>query len=103
MTMSRFLALLLAASLCVAYGQTTFATITGTVTDTSGLPLPGASVEAVQAESGYRYQAQSNDQGVYTLANLREGTYNLKITAAGFRDADIREVRLGSRDAPRGD
>src|SRR5205823_6009669 len=95
----------IASLLCVlaSYGQTTFATITGTVTDASGLPLPGASVEAVQAESGYRYQAQTNDQGVYTLANLREGTYSLKITAAGFRDADIRDVRLVSRDVRRVD
>src|SRR5205807_1348565 len=93
--------ILLALSLSGAYAQTTFATITGTVTDTSGLALPGATVEAVQAESGYRYQAQTNDQGVYTLPNLREGTYNVKITAAGFKDADIREVKLVSRDVRR--
>ncbi len=39
---SVLLASLVAVSLSVAYAQTTFATITGTVTDTSGLPLPGA-------------------------------------------------------------
>ena len=43
------LAVLLALLASAAYAQTTFATITGTVLDPSGLAVPGARVEAVQA------------------------------------------------------
>lgn len=85
----------------LATAQTTFATITGTVTDPSGLLLVGAHVQAIQLDSGYKYDAQTNEMGVYTLANLREGAYNLTITAGGFRDSQIKDVQLVARDVRR--
>ena len=66
------LALLFAAALPAA-AQTTFASVTGTVTDATGAVVAGASVVAVHAETNYRYTAQSNATGAYTLAQLREG------------------------------
>ena len=36
-------------------GQTTFATLTGAVTDPNGSIIPGAIVEATQVGSNYRY------------------------------------------------
>ena len=93
--------LLACASVLLASAQTTFATITGTVTDPSGLPIANARIEAIQAESGYRYDAQSNETGVYTLANLREGVYSITVTAGGFRDSEVKDVQLVSRDVRR--
>ncbi len=81
--------------------QTTFATITGTVSDPSGLAIANARVDAVQMESGYKYSAQTNETGVYTLANLREGSYNLTIAADGFHNSEIRDVQLVARDVRR--
>jgi Carboxypeptidase regulatory-like domain len=92
-----FLALFAAA----VHAQTTFATITGAVLDPSGLAVPGARVEAVQRESGYKYDTQTNAAGVYTLAELRAGTYDLSITAGGFKDAQVKGVELVSRDVRR--
>jgi hypothetical protein len=100
----RHILLVLAALLFLqtsSFAQSTFATVTGTVTDPSGLPLVGAKIEAVQVESGYKYQAQSNESGVYTLANLREGTYNLTVTASGFREFRMPGVALASREIRR--
>jgi hypothetical protein len=37
----------------LSFAQTTFATITGTVTDPTGLPLAGAKVSAVHLETGF--------------------------------------------------
>ena len=85
----------------VVIAQTTFATITGTVTDPSGLPIPGSHVEAVQRESGYKYETQANQAGVYTLADLVAGTYDLAITSGGFKDAQVKGVELVSRDVRR--
>ena len=68
---------LIFAAICVpAYSQTTFATVTGSVVDPSGSAVPGAHVEAVQRESGYVYRAETNTAGVYTLPDLRAGTYD---------------------------
>ncbi|HLJ44645.1 MAG TPA: carboxypeptidase-like regulatory domain-containing protein [Bryobacteraceae bacterium] len=85
----------------VINAQTTFATITGSVTDPSGLAIPAAHITAVQAESGYKYEAQTNEAGVYTLPNLLAGTYRVTVNAAGFKDADVKDVELASRDVRR--
>jgi hypothetical protein len=84
-----------------ALGQTTFASITGSVTDASGASVVGAKVEAVQSESGYKYETQANEAGVYTLSNLREGTYEVRVTANGFRETRTPGLVLVSRDIRR--
>src|SRR5689334_17835147 len=81
--------------------QTTFATITGSITDPTGLPIAGAQVQAVHLESGYKYQVQTNEAGVYTIPGLREGTYELTITAQGLKEAQVKDVQLVSRDVRR--
>src|SRR5258708_10539598 len=95
------LAILLALFASGVYAQPTFATITDTVLDPAGLAVPGARVEAVERESGYKYVAFTNGAGVYTLADLRPGTYDLAITSGGFKDAQVKDVQLGSRDVRR--
>jgi hypothetical protein len=85
----------------VADAQTTFASITGTVTDPSEVPIPGSHVEAVRRESGYKYQTLANEAGVYTLADLLAGTYDLTVSSGGFKDAQVKDVELVSRDVRR--
>ena len=84
-----------------SFAQTTFATITGTVTDPTGLPLAGAKVSSVQVETGYRYDVRSNESGVYMLANLREGAYNVSVTASGFKEFRAQDVVVASREVRR--
>ncbi len=43
-----------------AFAQTTFATITGTVTDPNEAVVPNTTVEATHLQSNYRYTASSN-------------------------------------------
>src|SRR5437899_3294947 len=50
---------LLAAS--TALGQTTFATITGLITDSQGTLVPGATILAIHQRTNYRYSGASND------------------------------------------
>jgi hypothetical protein len=84
-----------------ASSQTTFATITGRITDASGDAISGASVEATHIESNYRYTALSNDTGAYTITQLREGNYTLKIAAAGFKEFVVQQIKLVSLDIRR--
>jgi hypothetical protein len=86
-----------------AFGQTTFATITGRITDPSGAAVSGARVEAIQLESNYHYNAVSNETGAYTISQLREGNYTLRIAAAGFKEFVAQQIKLVSLDIRRVD
>ncbi len=81
--------------------QTTYAGITGSVTDPNGAVIPGASIEAVHVLTNYQYKATSNEVGVYTLAQLREGEYRLRARAAGFQEFLAQDIRLVARDLRR--
>src|ERR1700722_1787365 len=90
--------LLLASSSAIAFGQTTLATITGSVKDPKGAVIPNITVVATQVDSNYRYTSVSNDAGVYTLAQLREGTYVLRVLAAGFKEFVVDNIQLVALD-----
>ena len=77
------LVLLLAASNGLA--QST-AQINGTVADESGGVLPGATVTAVQTDTGFRREVVSDTDGAYALTNLPIGPYRLEVSLSGFRN-----------------
>jgi hypothetical protein len=89
-------ALLSAASLSVlpALGQDVTASITGTVTDVSGAPIVGASVEAHDVDRGTLFPASTNDTGVFNLPRLPIGSYEIKVTAEGFQPTKQPPVTL---------
>jgi hypothetical protein len=58
--------------------------IQGTVTDETGSAVSGATVEAVQTESGLHRIVTSGGDGGYNLPSLPVGPYTLKVTATGF-------------------
>jgi hypothetical protein len=70
-----------------AIGQEVTATITGTVTDSSGAPIVGAAVSAKDVSRGTTYQTETNTDGVYYLAQLPVGKYELKVENSGFQTA----------------
>jgi len=68
-----------------AFGQGGGGTITGTVTDQAGAVIANASVEAHNTQTGTVYTAQTTSTGNYTISNLPVGTYELDISATGFK------------------
>src|SRR5438445_11188785 len=54
----------------LAHAQTTFASITGIVTDASGSAVPNATVTAINQQTNIRTSAKSNEAGNYTIAQL---------------------------------
>lgn len=81
--------------------QSTFATLTGTVTDPTGAAVPAATIEATHIQANYVYQAQSNESGVYVLGQLRDGDYVIRVRAAGLKELVVRDLQLGARDLRR--
>jgi hypothetical protein len=61
------------------------AQITGTVKDTSGAVLPGASVTATQTETGFKREVVSDSEGLFLLPTLPIGPYRLDVALQGFR------------------
>jgi len=92
---------LLAFTSGLSFGQTTLASITGTVKDPAAAAVPNVTVEATQIESNYHYTAVSNEAGVYTLAQLREGTYVIRVRAAGFKESVVNNIKLVALDVRR--
>jgi len=81
--------------------QSTFATITGTATDPSGAPVAAVNIEARATATNYVYNALTNEQGQYTIANLRDGTYVLRARAAGFQEFAVDNIVLTGLDIRR--
>ncbi len=59
------------------------ASITGTVTDSSGAVVVGAKA-TLGNPTGVKVDAQSDGKGVYSFANIAPGTYTLTVTAPNF-------------------
>ena len=66
-----------------AQGQT--GSIAGVVRDTSGAVLPGVTVEASSPALIEKSRSVVSDgQGLYTIVDLRPGTYSVSFTLTGF-------------------
>ena len=71
--------------------------LTGTVSDTTGLALPGVTVEA-SAAGGAPRTATTDNTGSYAIGGLTAGAYDLTFTLPGFH-AVVREsveIRAGA-------
>ena len=64
----------------------------GTVRDASDAVVPKALILCVAEETGFRFQAESNHEGTYSLV-VPDGHYNIVVRRAGFRPI----ARLGVR------
>src|SRR5690606_25816499 len=86
------LALLLSAA--GAHAQVARSQFNGTVTDTEGGVLVGATVVAVNVQTNVAFTATTTDAGVYVIPYLPSGTYRITVTADGFRPAVANDVVL---------
>ena len=64
------------------YAQSS-ASLTGTVLDPRGAPLPGAAV-TIRSDAGAAQKSTSDSQGKYAFSNLVPGKYTVQVDAAGF-------------------
>jgi hypothetical protein len=69
-------------------------TITGTVTDTTGASVSGASVTVTNTGTGSVYNATTSDSGVYVFAQLPVGTYNLLVKQSSFKEFVAKNVEV---------
>ena len=83
----RFLAvaLLILAAATSSFSQSDRGTIAGTVQDSSGAAVQGATVTATDSATNTVYTATSGPTGGYRLYDLRVSVYRVSAVAAGFK------------------
>src|SRR5947209_20133687 len=74
--------------------QTHFASFTGTISGTDGRPIANVEVVATNVATQVTYTARSNDQGLYTISALPNGTYKIRAQAQGFQINETNPITL---------
>src|SRR3989442_6937041 len=92
------LALLFCVSSTVFGQGTDLGTIRGTVTDSTGAVIPGATVTVTDALTNTARETKTNSQGNYEMFGLKPGTYKVTITAAGMSKKEITGIVLNGSD-----
>ena len=68
-----------------AFGQGTTSRVLGTVSDPSGAAVPDATVKLVNQGTDVSFETKSSAAGTFTFEAVQPGTYELDVTATGFR------------------
>jgi len=69
----------------LAFGQSTYGSVTGSVTDPSGAAVGGATVTLTNSGTSEKHTQTTSDQGTYSFVNVIPGTYRIDIEKGGFK------------------
>lgn len=78
-----------------AFAQTSMGAVNGTVTDSTGAVVPGATVTLVNRETNIQTVRVTNDRGYFTIVNVRPGSYSLTIELSGLKTARVSDFVVG--------
>src|SRR5262245_985085 len=78
----------------LAQGASGSSSISGTVVDSAGGAIPGATVVATSDSTGTKFEATSNANGAFSLPALPVGTYTVNVSLQGFKTAAVTDVRV---------
>jgi len=86
LTAAACLAVLLGLLPTTAAAQVLYGSMTGTVTDSSGAAIPGATVSIKDEQTGLALSAVTDSTGTYTIRNVTGGTYTMNVSLQGFKE-----------------
>src|SRR5271165_6426926 len=72
--------------------------LSGTIHDSSGAVVPGASVTLKNQSSGTTRDTTSNGEGYFTIAAVPTGTYTLTVRVKGFKSSEQADIALDQGD-----
>jgi hypothetical protein len=75
------------------FAQAGTSSVRGTVTDSQGRSVAGATVTLTNTERNFTRTQTSNESGEYAFAAIPPGTYRVEAEASGFKKASITDVR----------
>jgi outer membrane receptor protein involved in Fe transport len=74
--------------------QVVTSNLQGGVTDTSGAVVPGATVIAVNMETGESRETTTNEEGLYRFNLLPRGRYEVRVSKTGFAVETLKDLSL---------
>ena len=77
-----------------ASAQAVNGTLLGTIIDSTGAAVPGASVTVTEVQTGISRSATTNASGNYVFSNLKDGVYRVEAELSGFRKTVRENVRV---------
>ena len=86
--------LLLAVTIGVQ-AQTSTGEVNGTVSDPNGSGLPGAMVKLISQSTKIETEVKANDNGYFTIVNVKPGSYVLRIEAPNFKGVESAPFNVG--------
>jgi hypothetical protein len=92
------LLVLLLAMLPTASGQSMTGQISGTVIDPQSAVVPGANVTLTNALTGQTREVESGAQGAFVFTQLLAGTYDVSVSAAGFKVYEQKGIKLSANE-----
>ena len=87
-------AMILLLTCASAFAQQTTGTITGRVLDQQGAAIPGATVTAKSPSTGFTRTETSDAEGVYRLAALPVGIYEVTAELQGFATVSKKDIEV---------
>lgn len=81
-----------------ALGQEFRASIDGSVSDSSGASIQGATISVTSVERNVTASTQSNATGRYLVQDLLQGSYTVTVEKPGFRKLVRENVKLSTND-----
>jgi hypothetical protein len=77
-----------------AQGGSTKTALTGSVVDSGGGVIPGATVLVTSNETGVSFNTVTNADGAFSVPSLDAGTYTVTVSLEGFKTSVIKDQRL---------
>ncbi|MGH9845310.1 MAG: TonB-dependent receptor domain-containing protein, partial [Blastocatellia bacterium] len=77
-----------------ALGQAVYGSIYGTVTDSGGAAVPGATVTITRSGTNVSETIKTNATGNYNQTRLIPGVYRIKVEASGFKSSVVDTVSV---------
>jgi hypothetical protein len=87
----------------LGHAQVLYGSLTGTVTDPTGLAIPGVKVQALNVETGVPTEGVTDERGTYSFTTLQPGNYKITVTAPSFRTVIQDNVRITANEVRRAD
>jgi hypothetical protein len=92
------LLVLLMAMLPTASGQSMTGQISGSVVDPQSAVIPGATVTLTNALTGQTREVESGAQGAFVFTQLLAGTYDVSVSASGFKVYEQKGIKLSANE-----
>ncbi len=89
----RFLVVLLLSGLAL-FAQTDAARLSGTVTDSTGAVIPGATISVLNERTGQSREVVTSPTGTFLLNNLAPSTYTVTAIATGMSATSLQQLTL---------